>query len=129
MQHGATWSERADKEGDVKDGIVADAMKKCGNVPRPGGQKHDAGKPGGFSLIPVEARTAMAAVLSYGQQKYSNPFGWRFVPNAAERYRDAMDRHMIAVDSGEECDPESGLPHLWHVLCNAAFLVALRERK
>ena len=29
----------------------------------------------------------------------------------------------------EWLDGESGLPHLWHVLCNAAFLVALGEGK
>jgi len=53
MQHGATWSERADKEGDVKDGIVTEV-----------GQKHDQGKPGGFIPIMVEPRVALSAMFT-----------------------------------------------------------------
>ena len=30
--------------------------------------------------------------------------------------------------SGEVRDPESGMPHLWHVLTNAAFMVYLEGK-
>lgn len=93
------------------------------------GQKYDTGKPAGFNLIPTEARLAMAAVLTYGEQKYGAPSGWRNVPNAAKRYRDALDRHILAMDAGETHDAESGLPHLWHALTNMAFLVALTPQE
>jgi hypothetical protein len=56
--------------------------------------------------------------------KYA-PDGWRTVPDAKARYTAALGRHFNAWRSGEEIDPESGLPHLAHVLCNAVFLVEL----
>ena len=41
----------------------------------------------------------------------------------AQRYVDAMFRHLLAfVADPDGRDEESGLPHLWHLECNAAFL-------
>ena len=37
----------------------------------------------------------------------------------------ALLRHLMAYQAGEVNDPESGMPHLWHVATNAAFLVVL----
>jgi hypothetical protein len=65
-------------------------------------------------------------VLTYGAQKYA-PEGWRSVPDAEARYTGALMRHLEEWRTGEVIDPESGLPHLAHVLCNAAFLVTLGE--
>lgn len=42
-----------------------------------------------------------------------------------ERYRDALYRHWLAYLGGEERDAESGLPHLWHLACNVAFLIEM----
>ena len=42
-----------------------------------------------------------------------------------QRYRDALYRHWLAYLKGEQCDQESGLPHLWHLACNAAFLIEM----
>ena len=87
--------------------------------------KRDAGKPR-MDLIPPEAMFAMGAVMTYGAEKY--PAGsWRKVE--PERYTAALLRHMAAWMAGELRDPESGLPHLWHVLTNAAFLTALECSK
>ena len=38
-----------------------------------------------------------------------------------------LRRHLPAWKEGEAVDTESGLPRLAHVLCNAAFLVALEK--
>ena len=67
----------------------------------------------------------MVAVLTSGAVKYS-AHSWRNVPNAQERYRAAMLRHVLAFCSGEDTDPESGHPHLAHVAVNAAFLLEFR---
>jgi hypothetical protein len=40
-----------------------------------------------------------------------------------DRYRNAAFRHWLAyLDDPKGCDEESGLPHLWHLACNIAFL-------
>ena len=67
----------------------------------------------------------MVAVLTAGAVKYSD-HGWRNVPDAQERYRAAMLRHVLAFCSGEDTDHESGHPHLAHVATNAAFLLEFR---
>ena len=84
------------------------------------GLKFDQGKLR-FSLIPPEATTALANVLTFGAAKYA-PNSWQTVPNARERYLDALMRHLESHRSGELLDPESGYPHMYHVLTNAAFL-------
>ncbi|OLR66879.1 hypothetical protein BIV19_04335 [Intestinimonas butyriciproducens] len=42
-----------------------------------------------------------------------------------QRYRDALYRHWLYYLKGERYDQESGLPHLWHLACNAAFLIEM----
>jgi hypothetical protein len=64
-------------------------------------------------------------VLKYGAKKYK-PNNWRNVDNI-DRYWDALMRHCQAIELGEVNDPESGLPHTDHALCNIAFLIELSK--
>lgn len=75
------------------------------------------------TLVPPSLTLAVAAVREYGNRKYHDPENWRQVE--PQRYKDALYRHWLAYLSGEEYDPESGLPHLWHVATSAAFLIEL----
>lgn len=86
--------------------------------------KADAGKlrP---TLVPTSLIRAVAEVRQYGAEKYGDPENWRQVE--PERYRDALYRHWLAYLGGEAVDVESGLPHLWHLACNAAFLIEMAE--
>ena len=84
--------------------------------------KTDAGKPRP-TLTPVSLIDAVTAVRMYGNAKYHDPENWRQVE--PQRYRDALYRHWLAYLKGEKCDQESGLPHLWHLACNAAFLIEM----
>lgn len=84
--------------------------------------KADAGKPRP-TLVPVSLIRAVTAIREYGCQKYHDPDNWKQVE--PQRYRDALYRHWLAYLSGETNDPESGLPHLWHLACNAAFLIEM----
>jgi hypothetical protein len=85
------------------------------------GPKFDTGKLR-YSLVPPTAVKALAEVLTFGAKKYA-PNSWQLVDRAQERYLDALMRHLEAYRSGELIDPESGLPHLSHLLCNASFLL------
>lgn len=85
--------------------------------------KADAGKPRP-TLVPTSMIRAVAAVRGYGCQKYGDPDNWRKVE--PERYRDALYRHLLAyLENPKGVDEESGLPHLWHLDCNAAFLTEM----
>lgn len=87
--------------------------------------KADKGK-ARLSLVPMQILYDIARVREYGCTKYPDggADNWRQVE--AERYRDAMLRHMVAyVKDPESRDEESGLPHRWHIECNLAFLAEL----
>ena len=84
--------------------------------------KADAGKPRP-TLVPVSLIRAVTAIREYGCQKYHDPENWRKVE--PQRYRDALYRHWMDYLAGETVDKESGLPHLWHLACNAAFLIEM----
>ena len=92
---------------------------------KPSGLKYDAGKPR-LDLIPPEAILAIGKVMTYGADKYGAN-NWQGV--APDRYVAALLRHLMAYRMGELCDPESTMPHLWHVLANAAFLVTLAREE
>lgn len=86
--------------------------------------KADAGKPRP-TLVPASLIEAVTAIREYGCKKYHDPENWRKVE--PQRYRDALYRHWLAYLKGEKCDPESGLPHLWHLECNGAFLIEMEK--
>lgn len=89
------------------------------------GLKDDGGKLM-WHLMPWKAMNGLVSVLTFGARKYSAN-GWRTVPNAKERYTAALLRHLYALNAGESVDSESGLRHVDHLLCNAAFLAELEE--
>lgn len=81
--------------------------------------KKDAGKLR-MELIPTSAMKSLGRVLTFGAKKYS-PNSWKKVE--ADRYIGALLRHIVRfMDDPLGKDDESGLYHIEHVLCNAAFL-------
>jgi hypothetical protein len=83
------------------------------------GARFNGGKPD-FSLLPLCTLEDEVKVWMYGKQKYA---AWNWakgmpwsVPLAC------LMRHMAAWQRGEENDPESGLPHLAHAMCNLRML-------
>lgn len=81
--------------------------------------KADKGKPK-LHLVPWDIVYAIAAVREYGVEKYPITDSWKNV--SSERYIDALLRHTIAFAKDPNGLDESGLPHLYHVACNVAFL-------
>ena len=89
--------------------------------------KSDFGK-AKLSLVPRRIIWDVAAIREYGNNKYPDggPDNWRRVE--PERYRDAAYRHFLRyLDDPRAVDSESGLPHLWHLACNIAFLCEMED--
>lgn len=83
------------------------------------GARYNGGKVD-LSLIPFCTLEDEARVWMYGKAKYA---AWNWakgmpwsVPLAC------LQRHLAAWQRGEENDPESGLPHLAHAMCNLRML-------
>ena len=90
--------------------------------------KQDYGK-AKLSLVPRRIIWDVATIREYGNNKYPDggPDNWRGVE--PERYRDAAYRHFLRyLDDPKSVDSESGLPHLWHLACNIAFLCEMEDR-
>lgn len=87
--------------------------------------KADKDKPRPSLVQPALIRADMAT-REYGCAKYHDPDNWRNVE--AARYWDALLRHVLAAwEDWQAVDPESGLPHLHHIICNAGFLAQYME--
>jgi hypothetical protein len=89
------------------------------------GVKYDKDKPR-LDLIPPELLLRMGEVLGHGASKYGER-NWE-AGMLWGRVYGATLRHLMAWASGEEKDPETGLPHLAHAATNIAFLLAYDER-
>lgn len=84
------------------------------------GAKSDAGKLD-LTQVPPEIIRAIAAIRDYGNRKYSDPDNWRRVE--PQKFHAALIRHAVAMwEDPWAIDPESGYPHLWHLVTNGAFL-------
>ena len=89
--------------------------------------KHDGGKPRP-SLVPPALIWSVARVREYGDAKYHAPDNWKTVEPA--RYWDALLRHALAAwNDPYAVDEESGLTHLAHIACNAAFLLEMEDNR
>lgn len=87
--------------------------------------KADQGKPCP-SLCPVSLIDAVTAVRMFGLKKYHDPDNWKQVE--PERHWQALLRHTLAIwKDPYAVDPESGLLHLEHICCNAAFLLEMKK--
>ena len=86
------------------------------------GLKHDGGK-WRLDLVPPEIIEAVGAVMTHGAEKYGEGSYRRVEP---KRYRAALMRHICKwLKNPHGVDEDSGLPHLWHIACNVAFLLEL----
>lgn len=118
-------------------GCVTDSGRRVNEVDRallpcppqkPSGLKHDSGKPRWSLLMRgcADALQAVVRVLTFGAQKYADD-SWQGVQNGQQRYRDALYRHLNAIERGEFVDDESGESHWAHVATNALFLYELHK--
>lgn len=73
-------------------------------------------------LWPTTASALGCLGLLDGMLKYGRS-NFRAIGVRASIYYDACRRHLDAWFEGEECDPDSGLPHLAHALACLAIIV------
>jgi len=71
--------------------------------------------------INMRAFEEMAKVLEFGAEKYDRN---NWMKNAADKCEliDSLERHVAALLDGEELDPDSGLHHIGHIMCNVMFI-------
>lgn len=92
--------------------------------------KYDQGK-ADWSLMPFEALEGVVKVLEFGAQKYSRD-NWKVGGGlTVTRVLNSCLRHVFAYVRGEKLDPESGLSHIDHAMCNlifAAYYIMNKDR-
>jgi hypothetical protein len=76
-----------------------------------------------FSTIPATVVTELAIAMGEGAVKYGK-FNWRSEGVRSSIYYDAVLRHLIAWQEGEDIDPDSGLSHITKAI---ASLTVLRD--
>lgn len=82
-----------------------------------------------LTLVPHGIIKAIARVRMYGNKKYPQGGADNWKQVEAQRYRDAAYRHFLEyLARPKAVDAESGLPHLWHLACNIAFLIELEAQ-
>ena len=88
--------------------------------------KADSGK-AELRLAPSQIMHYIAIAKKFGNDKYKAPDSWLTVD--PYRWVDAMLRHALAFAADpNSVDEESGLPHLFHLDCNCAFLSEFYKR-
>lgn len=86
--------------------------------------RFNEGKPK-YSLLSLKEMEPCVKVLEFGANKYARDNWKKGLP--LSEILDSMLRHISAMQSGEMIDPESGLPHIGHIQCNALFLGGLNN--
>jgi hypothetical protein len=84
------------------------------------GHKDDSGKIP-LDLIDPTALIELAKVLQFGANKYA-AHNWR-KGFKITRLISALMRHILAFNDGEDNDPETGLSHIAHAMCNCMFII------
>lgn len=90
------------------------------------GMKYDSGKLLANILFEDfgNALTGVMEISTFGAKKYARN-SWKTVPDALQRYKDAMVRHQLAMGRGEVYDDESHLLHAAHFAWNALATLEL----
>lgn len=91
------------------------------------GLKYDGGKPP-WHLLAWDAVRLVVLVLAFGAKKYADRNWEKGI--AHSRTFAAAQRHMFSwYQDREDDDPETGLHHLAHAICELMFALAFDARK
>jgi hypothetical protein len=91
--------------------------------------KFDEGKLD-WTLLPMDSLEDVVKVLALGAKKYNEqgdgPDTWNWTKGSGLgkwRLLKSLFRHLTSYMRGEIYDPESGVNHLAHVVCNCLFIL------
>ena len=95
-----------------------------------GAVKYDGGKPR-WDLFPYDAAEEVVKVLNYGAVKYEDR-NWERGLRWGQCFG-ATIRHLYSwwhckLIGKDGTDPESGISHLGHAMCNILFMMAYEKR-
>lgn len=116
----------------VSDERLADALAnppgpRHAIVPGASGLKYDGGKPP-WHLLAWDAIRLVVLVLAFGAKKYADRNWEKGI--AHSRTFAAAQRHMFSwYQDREDTDPETGIHHLAHAICELMFALAFDARK
>jgi hypothetical protein len=72
-------------------------------------------------LVPSTAVAYMALAFTEGAAKYGK-YNWRYAGVRYSTYLDAMHRHLMKLQNGENVDGVTGVPHLASIMACAAII-------
>lgn len=75
-----------------------------------------------WDLLPLDLVAKVVDVYTAGAKKYGDNT-WQGLDNGYARYKAALFRHLIAYESGELIDKETGCEHLAQVVWNALAML------
>jgi hypothetical protein len=80
-----------------------------------------------WSLVDFKSLEGLVRVLEMGAKKYDKHNWKKGMP--VTQVSESLMRHLFAFLNGENTDPESGLSHISHVICNAMFIEYIMREK
>lgn len=75
-----------------------------------------------MSPVPSTSLAWLAEAHLDGARKYG-PLNWRSAPIPLTVYIDAAIRHLLALKEGQDCAPDSMLPHAAHVMAGMSIIL------
>lgn len=75
-----------------------------------------------YNLIPTHLLEPAAMVFQWYADQHEGDVWWWAKGMPWTKVIACMKRHLAAIERGEDIDPESGLPHIGHLMCNALML-------
>lgn len=75
-----------------------------------------------WDLLPLDLIAKVVDVYTAGAKKYGDN-SWQGLENGYSRYKAALFRHLVAYESGEAIDKETGCEHLAQAAWNALAML------
>lgn len=75
-----------------------------------------------WDLLPLELIEEVVKVYTAGAEKYGEN-RWQNLPNAYQRYKAAMLRHLVEHEKGNIFDSETGSRHLAQMIWNGIAML------